>query len=90
MLYPNCAYKIRLFRVRDLLRTYTTCALEATYAHEYGFARKVTYCVRTRFVLVKQLVCTSTALHLKRIISYVYGFARKATYAYEVRILRVK
>ena len=68
------------------MRTYKTCALEATCAYEYGFARKATYCVHIR------LVHTSTDLRVKRLIAYVYdlcdqancayeyGFARKATY----------
>ena len=69
---------------------YTTCALEAACAYEYGFARKDTYFVHIRHVRSRGIVRTSTALRIKRLIAYVYSFARKATYAYEVRILRVK
>ena len=32
-------YEIRLLRVSDLLRTYTTCALEATYAYKVYLLR---------------------------------------------------
>ena len=45
-----------------------TCALEASYAYEYRFARKATYCVRIRLVRSKRLMRTSTALSAKRII----------------------
>ena len=53
--------------------------LKATYVHEYGFARKVTYCVRMSTALrVKQFMCTSSTWALKATYVYEYGFVRKA------------
>ena len=45
-----------------------TCALEATYTYEYGFARKANYCVCIRLVCSKQVMRTSTALYVKWLI----------------------
>ena len=59
-------------RESDLLRTYTTSALEATWVYKYRFVRKATYCVHIRLVRSRQIVCTSTALRVNRLIAYVY------------------
>ena len=54
--------------VSDLLCTYMTCELKATYAYEYRFACKATYCVRIRLVRSKRLIHTSTAFFVKVLI----------------------
>ena len=51
-------------RVRQLI------ALETTYAYEYRFEHKATYCVRIRLVRSKRLMRTGTTLRVKRLIAY--------------------
>ena len=71
------AYKIRILRISDLLRMYTTCALKATYAYEVSLLRvtdllhmyttcalEVTYCVQ------------GTSFAHKRLIAYVVRLMR--------------
>ena len=50
------------------MRTYTTCAPEATDSYEYGFACDATYCVRIRLVCSKRLMHTSMALRVNQLI----------------------
>ena len=82
-----CVRIVRLFRVSDLLRTYTTCALEATCVYDVhlvrvsdllrtystAFARKATYALEATCAYAVQL------LRVKRLKAYVI-----------VRILHVK
>ena len=92
-LYGFCALPCKRLYVRNtsftgkrFLRTYMTCALEATCAYKYDFARKATYCIRIQLLRSRRLVCTSTTLRVKGLIAYVYKFCARGSLCIRVRV----